>query len=89
MPQQQKDRITDGSLIAFGENPNGQTTITPNGVAHDRGEGSNHQFMAPGHNGPRWEMPVPDGDIYGGRVVGVVSTRPTRRTPKNGNRTGE
>lgn len=90
MPQQQKDRITDGSLIAFGENPNGPTTITPNGIAHDRGEGANHQYMAPGHNGPRWEMPTPEVTVFGNYNAGsgAISTSPTRRTPGNKNRTG-
>lgn len=88
MPQQQKD-IFDGRLVAAGENPNGVVQVTPNGISHDRGEGANHQFMMPGHNGPRWEMPVPETMIFGAPVVGAVSTRSTKRTPQNRNRTGE
>lgn len=86
------DRITDGSMVAFGENPNGMTAVTPNGVAHDRGEGANHQWnFGPGINGPRWEMPPPEVEVLSGLpVTGAMASGPTKRNgTKARNRTGE
>jgi hypothetical protein len=82
----------DGRLVPLGENPNGVTFVTPNGVAHDQGDGANHQMgYEPSINGPRWRMPEPGGtivgpDINGGFTVGGT-TRQTAGTRRN--RTGE
>ena len=92
-PGDPSDSLTDGSMVAFGENPGGFTVITPNGVGHDFGPGANHQYnySPPGHNGPRWEMPRDETTIiYGESVTGQAASGPTVRSgSRRKNRTGE
>lgn len=79
-------------LIGFGENPNGVTSITPNGVAKEGvQQGHNQAWCYGGTDGARWNCgeAVPEGEPgvpgtpqdVGGYYVGG---RPWR-----GNRTGE
>jgi hypothetical protein len=85
------DSLTDGSMVAFGENPGGFTAVTVNGLAHDKGPGSNHDYwFGPGYNGPRWEMPRAEAEIIGGGPVSGAIAAPTKRSgPRTKNRTGE
>ena len=82
--------IFDGRLVGQGENPRGATFVTPNGVAHERGDGRNHQFQwGESINGPRWEMPPEGVDILGGAIPsGALSPDKPKRS-RNANRTGE
>jgi hypothetical protein len=72
-----------------GENPGGFKALTPNGVASDKGEGQNHQYMwGPPINGARWTMPEPTYPIQFALPVGVPGTPGSGRRGGR-NRTGE
>ena len=90
-PGDPSDNITDGSMVAFGENPGGATSVTPNGLAHDKGPGANHDYwMGPSYNGPRWTMPRDEDHIIsGGPVSGAVALPTKRGGTRAKNRTGE
>lgn len=85
-PRGRNGNVSFARMVGPGENPNGLTAITPNGVAHDVGEGFNQDPWRYNRqaDGERWNgsASMPMGPQKNGRRGG-----PTPRG--RANRTGE
>jgi hypothetical protein len=69
---QSRPNLRFANLVEFGENPNGFTSITPNGVGHDNGLGHNQDRWGWSNkaNGERWSGQNLDWAKRGGNRTG-------------------
>ena len=98
MAKKRRPNLDFPAMVEAGENPNGFTSQTANGTAHDVGAGNNDDGWRGNlqADGPRWNGPrYPESFGVGIGVPASASSRnaaPKRRggqTGEKGNRTGE